>query len=85
MRDHCCSNMALHFYTFVPLMKDHLSCKTMFCGPVGRLVTGVTVYHICTMCILFNNHFNILTYVFKQQSIVSYISLGEVDVINCIY
>ncbi len=27
-QDHCCSNMALHFYTFVPIMKDHLSHNT---------------------------------------------------------
>ncbi len=33
-RDHISSNMALHFYTFVPQMKDHLSYKTTFCGPL---------------------------------------------------
>ncbi len=27
-RDHLCSNMSLHFYTFVSLIKDHLSYKT---------------------------------------------------------
>ncbi len=34
-RDHCCSNIALHFYIFVSLMKDHLSYNTTFCGPMG--------------------------------------------------
>ncbi len=29
------NNMALHFYTLVPPMKDHLSYKTTFCGHVG--------------------------------------------------
>ncbi len=44
MRDHCCSNFALHFYTFVPAMKDHLSHKITFCGPMGwSLITGFTV------------------------------------------
>ncbi len=39
-----CSDMALHFYTFLPLMKDHLSYKTTFCGPVWcSLITGFTV------------------------------------------
>ncbi len=43
-RDHHCSNMALHFYTFVLVMKDHLSHKSIFCGPVGwSLITGFTV------------------------------------------
>ncbi len=27
-------NMALHFYTLVPAMRNHLSFKTIFCGPV---------------------------------------------------
>ncbi len=35
MRDHCCSSKALHFYTSVPVMKDHLSHKTTFSGPMG--------------------------------------------------
>ncbi len=34
MKDHCCSNMALHFYTFIPLIKDHLLCKTLFGVPL---------------------------------------------------
>ncbi len=25
----------LHFYIFVPLIKDHMSYKTTFCGPMG--------------------------------------------------
>ncbi len=32
MKDHYCSNMALHFYTFVLLKKDHMSYKTTFCS-----------------------------------------------------
>ncbi len=45
MRDHFSSNMAVHFYTFVPVMKDHLSYKTTFCGLVGwSLLTGFIVY-----------------------------------------
>ncbi len=44
MRDHFNNNMALHFYTFIPPMKDHLSYKTTFCGPVEwSLITGFTV------------------------------------------
>ncbi len=44
MRDYFCNNMVLHFYIFVPQMKDHLSYKTTFCGPVGwSFVTGFTV------------------------------------------
>ncbi len=30
MRDHWCSNIALHFYTFVPVMKAPLAHKTPF-------------------------------------------------------
>ncbi len=42
MRDHFSSNMALSFYTFVPLMKDHLSYKTNLCDPVQwSLVAGI--------------------------------------------
>ncbi len=41
MRDHFCSNMALHFYTFVPLINSHLSYKTTsvvkWGGPHHRL------------------------------------------------
>ncbi len=38
--------MALHFYTFVSVMKDHLSHKTTLCSPVGwSLITGFTVIH----------------------------------------
>ncbi len=44
MRDNFCSNMALHFYIFVPLMIDHLSYKTTFYGPMGwSFVTVFTV------------------------------------------
>ncbi len=43
-KDHCCSNMSLHFYTFVRLIKDHLSCKTTFCGPMGGLSSQVSLY-----------------------------------------
>ncbi len=44
-RNLCCSKMALHFYTFVPVMKNHLSHKTTFCGPGGlSLIAGFTVY-----------------------------------------
>ncbi len=47
IRDYFCSNLALHFYTFVPLIKDHLSYKTTFCGPMGwSLITGFTVVKI---------------------------------------
>ncbi len=43
MRDHFYSNMARHFYAFVLLMKDHLSYKSIFCGPVvWSLITGFT-------------------------------------------
>ncbi len=53
LRDHCCSNMALHFYTFVPAMKDHLSNKTVV--PCGSLSSWVSLYirqhflHICNL------------------------------------
>ncbi len=35
MRDHYSSNLALHFYTFVPVMKDDLFYKTTFCGVIS--------------------------------------------------
>ncbi len=35
MRDHFCNYMALHLNTFVSSMKDNLSYKTTFCGPMG--------------------------------------------------
>ncbi len=45
-RDQCCSNMALHFHTFVLVIKDHLSHKTTFCGPLRwSLVARFTVTH----------------------------------------
>ncbi len=37
--DHCYCNMALHFYIFIPVMRDHLSRKTTFCGPMGWCLT----------------------------------------------
>ncbi len=37
--------MTLHLYTSVPVMKDHLSHKTNFCGPVSwSFITGFTVH-----------------------------------------
>ncbi len=36
-RDHFSSNMAPHFYTFVPPMKGHLSYKTTFSDPMGYI------------------------------------------------
>ncbi len=35
IRDHCFSSIALHFYTFVTAMKDHLSNKTTFYSSMG--------------------------------------------------
>ncbi len=35
MRDYFYSNIALYFYRFVPLTKDHLSYKITFWGPMG--------------------------------------------------
>ncbi len=44
MRDHYCSNIALHFYTFVPAMKEHLSHQTTLCGPMEwSLIAGSTI------------------------------------------
>ncbi len=46
MRFNCCSNvvMALHFYTFVPPMRDHQSYKTTLCGPVGWSLDTSSMY-----------------------------------------
>ncbi len=53
IRDHCCSNIALHFYTIVPAMKHHLSHKTTFCGPVGwSLSSQVSLYTGLCNCLV---------------------------------
>ncbi len=39
--NHFSRSMALHFCIFVPLMKDHLSYKSTYCG--WSLITGFTV------------------------------------------
>ncbi len=45
MRDDFSSDMALNFYTFVPLMKDHLSYnKITFCGPMESFLVAVSLY-----------------------------------------
>ncbi len=50
MRDHFSyktsfsMNMELHFYIFLPLIKDHLSYKTIFVGLWGGLKTQVSLY-----------------------------------------
>ncbi len=56
MRDHCCGNMALlHFYTFVPAMKDDLSYKTTFCGPGGGLSSRFhCIMNVLQTCIQLN-------------------------------
>ncbi len=51
MRDHFSRNLDLHFYTFIPLRKDHLSYKTTFCGPMGDLKSQVSLYCIKHECI----------------------------------
>ena len=43
MRDHFSRNVVIHFYTFIPPMKDHLSYKTTFCGPMGGLKPQVSL------------------------------------------
>ncbi len=44
MKDHFCSNMFLHVYTFVPPMNAHLSYKITFCVTMGwSLVTDFIV------------------------------------------
>ncbi len=41
----------LHFYPFVPVMKDHLPHKTTFCGPVGWcVIEGFTVHWFPVRC-----------------------------------
>ncbi len=37
-------NLGLHIYTFIPMMKDHLSYKTTLCGPMGGLKSQVSLY-----------------------------------------
>ncbi len=54
MRDHCnerltsderpFTKMALHFDTFVPTMKDHLSYKTTFCDPTEWSSSLYTIF-----------------------------------------
>ncbi len=45
MSDHPITNNVLHFYTFVPQIKDYLSYKTTSCGPAGwSYITGFTVF-----------------------------------------
>ncbi len=46
MKDHFSVNLGLHVYTFIPMMKDHLSYKTTFCGPMGVLKSQVSLYYI---------------------------------------
>ncbi len=46
MRNHFCSNMALHFYTFIPLMKDQASYKTTFCGLMGWSLAKCFTIHV---------------------------------------
>ncbi len=38
------SNMALHFYTFVPVIKDHLSYKTTLCSTARWSLNTVVFY-----------------------------------------
>ncbi len=44
MRDHFSWNLDLHFYTFIPLMKDHLLYKTTFGGPMSGLKSQDSLY-----------------------------------------
>ncbi len=44
MKDHFCGNLGLHFYTFIPPMKDHLSYKTILGGSMGGLKSQVSLY-----------------------------------------
>ncbi len=37
MKDHFSVKLGLHFYAFIPLMKDHLSYKTTYRGPMEVL------------------------------------------------
>ncbi len=39
--------MALHFHTFDPAMKDHLSHKTIFCGLLSQVLLYVKVNEPC--------------------------------------
>ncbi len=74
-RDHCCSNIVLHFYTFVPVMKDHLSHKTTFCGPMGwSLITGLTVHYwlLVILCLLAHLSLFCSIFISKIQLIIYY-------------
>ncbi len=49
-RDHFSGNLGLHFYTFIPPMKNHLSYKTTFWPhfvvPWGGIKTHFSLYHL---------------------------------------
>ncbi len=45
MKDHCCTNVTQHFYTFMPPMKYHLSYKTTFCSPHHKFHCSCLVIH----------------------------------------
>ncbi len=44
MREHFSWNLGVHDYTFIPQMKDYLSCKTSCCGPMGHLKSQVSLF-----------------------------------------
>ncbi len=53
--DHFTSNVAIHFYTVVPLMKGHLSYKCTLCKPlVWSNITGL--FHCTSSVILLSVH-----------------------------
>ncbi len=48
MRDHFSGNLGLHFYTFIPPMKDHLSYKTSLLWSHGGFKLQVSLYNVCS-------------------------------------
>ncbi len=69
-RDHVCCHMSLHFYTFVPLMKDHLSYKTTFCGLWDVNSSEVSLYFI-------QNKYALLSSIIsKQVTAVCQLTMG---------
>ncbi len=54
MKDHFSWNLDQHFYTFVAQMKDHLSYKTTFCGPMGGLKSQVSLQSFSNIHMLFH-------------------------------
>ncbi len=81
MRNHCeeetdlqqyhfNSNMALHFYIFVPVMKDHLSYQMWSFG--WSLVTGFTVYEVGENIVIYISWTG--CFHFKQQPVLPYFS-----------